>query len=90
MRSGSGWCPVIDALVNVLLGWIEAALGVIPDWSLDASFPFLSELAAVNWMVNLVPAYSVVLAALALGPMFLLTTLGLWAYGLLRGGGNRA
>ena len=82
---------MIDALASWLADLILAALSVLPDWSLSAgTFPFLGQLAEINWFINLAPMFAVTIAALALGPLFLTVTLGLWAYGLVRGGGNRA
>lgn len=82
---------MLDALASWLADLVLAALGTIPDWTLNpGTFPFFGQLAEINWFINLVPMFTVVIAAAALGPMFMLGTLALWGYGLVRGGGNRA
>ena len=82
---------MIDALASWLADLVIAALGALPDWNPSVpSFPFLSQLADINWFVNIVPAFAITIAAAALGPMFLVGTVALWGYGLVRGGGNRA
>lgn len=82
---------MIDGFVSWLADLCISALESLPDWNLDpGTFPFFAQLAEINWFINLEPAFAVTIAAMALGPMFLTVTLGLWAYGLVRGGGNRA
>ena len=82
---------MLDALAGWLADVLLGALNLLPTWNLSpGSFPFFSQLGQISWFVNLSPAFGVTVAALALGPMFLTTTLTLWVYAVVRGGGNRA
>lgn len=82
---------MFDAIASWLADLIIAALSALPDWELNpGTFPFFGQLAEINWFIDLGPVFAVTIAALALGPLLMVTTLGLWGYGLVRGGGNRA